>query len=310
MRLRMKSWRRRSCWRTFSLTTPRLVRHRLCDYHPGLVSNVTSLFFFHSSALKLDELNAALKKKDDDMRAMEERYKMYLEKARDVSHGLVLAFGIIFWEHYRPLTPSCFLAVGDPCSRSQVKPSHSWDPVSEEPAIRSGQADRQPGGEAAVVTPPHSRVLLSALRSWVTRVVFLCSVSVSRPGWGRTKRSWLSPRGTTRYYCFFFDIFQILTTAAKLTKHFRSWSSERELPEAGDGVSPQRPQRLPLHVPDALLPVPAASSVQRAAPCALHQRACHYLQVDFGVIHDKRDRGGARESRPLALSHQSALKWP
>lgn len=34
---------------------------------------------------------AALKKKDDDMRAMEERYKMYLEKARDVSHGLVLA---------------------------------------------------------------------------------------------------------------------------------------------------------------------------------------------------------------------------
>lgn len=29
---------------------------------------------------------AALKKKDDDMRAMEERYKMYLEKARNVSH--------------------------------------------------------------------------------------------------------------------------------------------------------------------------------------------------------------------------------
>lgn len=28
---------------------------------------------------------AALKRKDDDMRAMEERYKMYLEKARNVS---------------------------------------------------------------------------------------------------------------------------------------------------------------------------------------------------------------------------------
>lgn len=27
---------------------------------------------------------AALKKKDDDMKAMENRYKMYLEKARDV----------------------------------------------------------------------------------------------------------------------------------------------------------------------------------------------------------------------------------
>lgn len=34
---------------------------------------------------------AALKKKDDDMRAMEERYKMYLEKARDVSHPLILS---------------------------------------------------------------------------------------------------------------------------------------------------------------------------------------------------------------------------
>lgn len=38
-----------------------------------------------ASALRVDELMAALKKKDDDMRAMEERYKMYLEKARNVS---------------------------------------------------------------------------------------------------------------------------------------------------------------------------------------------------------------------------------
>ena len=35
--------------------------------------------------MRLDELMAALKKKDDDMKAMEERYKMYLEKARNVS---------------------------------------------------------------------------------------------------------------------------------------------------------------------------------------------------------------------------------
>uniref|UniRef100_A0A4W6D325 Hook microtubule-tethering protein 1 n=1 Tax=Lates calcarifer TaxID=8187 RepID=A0A4W6D325_LATCA len=40
------------------------------------------------SALKVDELMAALKKKDDDMRAMEERYKMYLEKARNVIRAL------------------------------------------------------------------------------------------------------------------------------------------------------------------------------------------------------------------------------
>lgn len=38
--------------------------------------------------MKVDELMAALKKKDDDMRAMEERYKMYLEKARNVIRAL------------------------------------------------------------------------------------------------------------------------------------------------------------------------------------------------------------------------------
>ncbi|XP_066532427.1 protein Hook homolog 1 [Hoplias malabaricus] len=40
------------------------------------------------NSLKLEELMAALKKKDDDMRAMEERYKMYLEKARNVIRAL------------------------------------------------------------------------------------------------------------------------------------------------------------------------------------------------------------------------------
>ncbi|KAA8589287.1 hypothetical protein FQN60_012652 [Etheostoma spectabile] len=40
------------------------------------------------TSLKLDELMAALKKKDDDMKAMEERYKMYLEKARNVIRAL------------------------------------------------------------------------------------------------------------------------------------------------------------------------------------------------------------------------------
>ncbi|XP_045904665.1 protein Hook homolog 1 isoform X3 [Micropterus dolomieu] len=40
------------------------------------------------TSLRVDELMAALKKKDDDMRAMEERYKMYLEKARNVIRAL------------------------------------------------------------------------------------------------------------------------------------------------------------------------------------------------------------------------------
>lgn len=59
-------------------------------------------------ALKVDELMAALKKKDDDMRAMEERYKMYLEKARNVSDDclgvLVLTPADRLWNPF-PLSP-------------------------------------------------------------------------------------------------------------------------------------------------------------------------------------------------------------
>ncbi|XP_062858195.1 protein Hook homolog 1 [Trichomycterus rosablanca] len=40
------------------------------------------------ASLKVNELMAALKKKDEDMKAMEERYKMYLEKARNVIKAL------------------------------------------------------------------------------------------------------------------------------------------------------------------------------------------------------------------------------
>ncbi len=38
-----------------------------------------------SVAKKIDELQDILKKKDEDMRRMEERYKRYVEKARTVS---------------------------------------------------------------------------------------------------------------------------------------------------------------------------------------------------------------------------------
>lgn len=76
--------------------------------------NVTKgkLFFFNSEALKVDELMAALKKKDDDMRAMEERYKMYLEKARDVSKKtllfvvFVVVFHLIFWKKVKQIANS------------------------------------------------------------------------------------------------------------------------------------------------------------------------------------------------------------
>ncbi|XP_038608308.1 protein Hook homolog 1 [Tachyglossus aculeatus] len=40
------------------------------------------------NAQKMEELEAALQKKDEDMKAMEERYKMYLEKARNVIKAL------------------------------------------------------------------------------------------------------------------------------------------------------------------------------------------------------------------------------
>ncbi len=38
-----------------------------------------------SVAKKVDELQEILRKKDEDMRRMEERYKRYVEKARTVS---------------------------------------------------------------------------------------------------------------------------------------------------------------------------------------------------------------------------------
>lgn len=37
------------------------------------------------AAQRVDELEDALKKKDEDMKQMEERYKKYLEKAKSVS---------------------------------------------------------------------------------------------------------------------------------------------------------------------------------------------------------------------------------
>lgn len=63
---------------------------------------------------------AALKKKEDDMRAMEERYKMYLEKARNVSEKTFFFF--FFSSFKNGLTHSrtslLFLLVGHPSTGS------------------------------------------------------------------------------------------------------------------------------------------------------------------------------------------------
>lgn len=44
-----------------------------------------SFFTLSSTALKIEELQEALRKKEEEMKQMEERYKKYLEKAKSVS---------------------------------------------------------------------------------------------------------------------------------------------------------------------------------------------------------------------------------
>lgn len=224
----------------------------------------------------------------------------------------VLAFSIIFKEQYvghnRPSPSSGFLVAGDPSSRSQVKPSHSWDPVSAEPAIRSGQADRQPGGKQALVTPPFCSLCLA-----LPLVSHASHFSAQRQCEQARLRENEEKLIVSAWYN---KVLLALLLLFKIPPQRRNWpapsvmSSERELPEAGDGVSPQRPQRLLLHVPDALLLVAAASSVQRATPGTLHQRACHYLQVDFW--RNSRQAGEERGNRDPSLGptsqHLSDLK--
>lgn len=91
---------------------------------------------------------AALKKKDDDMRAMEDRYKMYLEKARNVSENTFLRSCC---ENMRPSFQLVFRTVpslvGDPSTRSEAKSCQCGDSGSEDPTGRSRQADSQLGGQ-------------------------------------------------------------------------------------------------------------------------------------------------------------------
>lgn len=51
-----------------------------------LKSNFFTDIFF--SALRIEELQEALRKKEEEMKQMEERYKKYLEKAKSVSMNL------------------------------------------------------------------------------------------------------------------------------------------------------------------------------------------------------------------------------
>lgn len=69
------------------------------DLHP-LLTSVLIIFNKKSwccslSAQRVEELEEALKKKDEDMKQMEERYKKYLEKAKSVSILLLLKTELI-----------------------------------------------------------------------------------------------------------------------------------------------------------------------------------------------------------------------
>lgn len=69
-----------------------LLREKLTEVHEELQKKQELIEDLQpdisQNAQKISELEAALQKKDEDMKAMEERYKMYLEKARNVSDTL------------------------------------------------------------------------------------------------------------------------------------------------------------------------------------------------------------------------------
>lgn len=48
--------------------------------------------FFSTIVQKINELEAALQKKDEDMKAMEERYKMYLRESKEMWVACLPAF--------------------------------------------------------------------------------------------------------------------------------------------------------------------------------------------------------------------------
>lgn len=62
------------------------VSHLLFLQAPAIVYPCCSLSLFFSLivAKKIDELQEILRKKDEDMKQMEQRYKCYVEKARTV----------------------------------------------------------------------------------------------------------------------------------------------------------------------------------------------------------------------------------
>lgn len=70
-----------------------------------IINNWLCFILFLLIVQKINELEAALQKKDEDMKAMEERYKMYLEKARNVSDLSFRVQDFVACVLARPISP-------------------------------------------------------------------------------------------------------------------------------------------------------------------------------------------------------------
>lgn len=62
----------------------------------------------------MDELEDALRKKDEDMKQMEERYKKYLEKAKSVSACSHFTVTMVTLHHHQQMCPLQVIRTLDP----------------------------------------------------------------------------------------------------------------------------------------------------------------------------------------------------
>uniref|UniRef100_A0A8C7T1X6 Calponin-homology (CH) domain-containing protein n=1 Tax=Oncorhynchus mykiss TaxID=8022 RepID=A0A8C7T1X6_ONCMY len=190
------------------------------------------------TSLRLDELMAALKKKDDDMRAMEERYKMYLEKARNVICALD--------PKLNPATAEIQALKNQLTDRD--KRILSLERECEQAKLREYE-------EKLVVTAWYNKVRTCSQNR---HVVF----SFENKG-----------QECTFYKCYLYRAF--VPTQLNIPVACLPPPSESELPEAGDR-GPSRGS-LHLHgAPRSVLPDPAAPGHQRCPQEPLCQRACHH----------------------------------
>lgn len=103
---------------------------------------------FFLVAQRVDELEESLKKKDEEMKQMEERYKKYLEKAKSVSGTSILKY---FCKLYLIVNKhvwckSFFAGYSD--SGPKAEPGlRSRSPSSEKPATGEGKNAAFAGGK-------------------------------------------------------------------------------------------------------------------------------------------------------------------